>query len=120
MAVKPHKSKTRKSQQIEPLDWSAMAQSPAFRGMVSFLEVTPEDIQRQRTTVSDSRTGSDAQTGSGSRIGSETPIGNGRHPACDQRTALLSRPRRGLVITLGLLSARLMARTFSLSLSDQL
>ena len=75
MAVKPDKSKSRKGQQIEPLDWSAMAQSPAFRGMVSFLEVTPEDIQRQRTAVSDSRTGGEAHTGNDSHTGSDTHIG---------------------------------------------
>ncbi len=59
MAVQPQKPKSRKKQ-IEPLDWSTMSQSPALKGMVSFLEVTPEDIRRQQRQNGDSRTGGDA------------------------------------------------------------
>ncbi len=32
MAVEPQKAKSRKKQQIEPLDWSTMSQSPASEG----------------------------------------------------------------------------------------
>lgn len=68
MAVQPQKPKSRKKQ-IEPLDWSTMSQSPALKGMVSFLEVTPEDIRRQQRQNGDSRTGGDASTGSDPSIG---------------------------------------------------
>ena len=70
MAVEPQKPKSRKKQQIEPLDWSTMSQSPALKGMVSFLEVTPEDIRRQQGRNGDSRTGSDTSIGIDSRTGS--------------------------------------------------
>ncbi len=71
MAVEPQKAKSRKKQQIEPLDWSTMSQSPALKGMVSFLEVTPEDIRRQQGQNGDSRTGSDACIGSESLTGND-------------------------------------------------
>ena len=57
MAEELQKPKPRKKQQIEPLDWSTMAQSPALKGMVSFLEVTPEEIRRQQGKNGDSRVG---------------------------------------------------------------
>ena len=69
MALEPQKPKSRRKQQIEPLDWSTMSQSPALKGMVSFLEVTPEDIRRQQGRNGDSRTISDASIGSDSRTG---------------------------------------------------
>ena len=47
-----------------------MARSPALKGMVSFLEVTPEDIRRQRTDPNDSRIGvRETHTGSESLTG---------------------------------------------------
>lgn len=70
MAVEPQKPKSRKKQQIEPLDWSTMSQSPALKGMVSFLEVTPEDIRRQQGHNGDSRLPNDVSIERDSRIGS--------------------------------------------------
>jgi hypothetical protein len=43
MATQP-KPKSRKHQ-IEPLDWAEAANSPALKGMMSFLEISPEDIR---------------------------------------------------------------------------
>ncbi len=76
MAVGPQKPKSRKNQQIEPLDWSTMSQSPALKGMVSFLEVTPEDIRRQQGRNGDSRSGSDTSIGSDSLTGSDLRMGS--------------------------------------------
>ncbi len=85
MAVEPQKAKSRKKQQIEPLDWSTMSQSPALKGMVSFLEVTPEDIRRQQGQNGDSRIGGDASIGGESLTGRVAnpsdqifPVSNGR------------------------------------------
>ncbi len=76
--AEPQKPKARKKQQIEPLDWSTMAQSPALKGMVSFLEVTPEDIRRQQGANGDSRIGSDTAIGGDAHIA---------HPANEQSDA---------------------------------
>lgn len=84
MAERPHKSRARKSQPIEPLDWSAMARSPALKGMVSFLEVTPEDIRRQRTDPNDSRIGV-RETHTGSESLTVPREGEPTSPSLEQR-----------------------------------
>ncbi len=107
MAVEPQKPKSRKKQQIEPLDWSTMSQSPALKGMVSFLEVTPEDIRRQQGRNGDSRTGSDTSIGIDSHTGSAPRLNFPKFskPMTEARTGsdprTVSDPRIGSDISTG-------------------
>ena len=56
MAVEPQKPKSRKKQQIEPLDWSTMSQSPALKGMVS-------PRRRQAVSIEEMNEATDAGSG---------------------------------------------------------
>jgi hypothetical protein len=37
---------SKRHQKIEPLSWEVAAQSPALKGMTSFLDISPEDVRR--------------------------------------------------------------------------
>lgn len=42
-----------RNQKIQPLDWKEASQSPALKGMVSFLDITPEEIRRGQNFPAD-------------------------------------------------------------------
>jgi len=109
MATQPNAKAKSRNKPIEPLDWTTAAQSPALKGMVSFLEVTPEQIRNsaQRDSgqfsagpldtlipSSDAHIGSEALTASDTSTRSDTLIASamltGSRPVREEPPELLN------------------------------
>src|ERR1700689_3897306 len=85
---------TSRNRKIEPLNWAETANSPALKGMMSFLDIKPEEVRSGHFKDVPDEPDSRLEPVGDSLTGSDTPTALSKTKPAAQKAVIEMRPKR--------------------------